>query len=255
MPYSRRRFVGWLAAGTGALAGCGSSSLFDPPGGGSARFTARPGTPTGSVDPGLNRLGLDAGRDGLLYVPASYVPGTPAPFLLALHGAGITAEGPINLMSPYAESHGFLLLSVDSSGVTWDAITFKYSYDVTFIDSALRRSFERCSVNPARVVVSGFSDGASYALGLGLANGDLFSRVVAFSPGGIVPSDTPPNGHPEFFLSHGVQDPVLPIDLASRRIAQGLRGDGYSVELVEFNGGHTVPPQIALQAVEWFLRP
>jgi predicted esterase len=109
-------------------------------------------------------------------------------------------------------------------------------------------------VNPARIVVSGFSDGASYALGLGLANGDLFSRVVAFSPGGIVPSDTPPNGHPEFFVSHGTQDPILPIDLASRRIVKDLRDDGYTVEFVEFAGGHTIPPEIALQAVEWLRR-
>ena len=254
MDYSRRDFVELLAAGTGSLLGCNSSAIFNEPGGGSARFSARPGTPTGSVAPGLNRLGLEPSRDGLLYVPASYVAGTPTPFLLALHGAGSTAEGPINLMSPYAESHGFLLLSVDSSGLTWDAITFKYSYDVTFINTALQRSFERCSVNPARVYMSGFSDGATYGLGLGLANGDLFSRVVAFSPGGIVPSDTSPNGRPEFFVSHGTQDPILPIELASRRIVKDLRDDGYTVEFVEFAGGHTIPAAIALQAVEWFLR-
>jgi len=254
MDYSRRDFVELLAAGTGSLLGCSSSSIFNEPGGGSARFSARPGTPTGSVTPGLNRLGLEASRDGLLYVPASYVAGTPTPFLLALHGAGSTAEGPINLMSSYAESHGFLLLSVDSSGLTWDAITFKYSYDVTFINTALQRSFERCSVNPARVYMSGFSDGATYGLGLGLANGDLFSRVVAFSPGGIVPSDTSPNGRPEFFVSHGTQDPILPIELASRRIVKDLRDEGYTVEFVEFAGGHTIPAAIALQAVEWFLR-
>lgn len=30
---------------------------------------------------------------------------------------------------------------------------------------------------------AGFSDGASYALSLGLPNGNLFSHIVAFSPG------------------------------------------------------------------------
>lgn len=254
MYHSRRDFVRALAVGAGTLLGCNSESIFGEPGGGSARFTARPGMPTGSVSPGLIPLGLSPSRDGLLYVPASYVAGTPTPFLLALHGAGSTAEGPIGLMSRYADSHGFLLLSVDSSGLTWDAITYRYSYDVTFIDFALQKAFERCSVNPARIVVSGFSDGASYALGLGLANGDLFSRVVAFSPGFIPPSDTAPTGRPEFFVSHGLQDPILPIDRASRRIVTDLRDDGHTVEFVEFAGGHTIPNAIALAGVTWMLR-
>jgi predicted esterase len=35
----------------------------------------------------------------------------------------------------------------------------------------------------ATLAVSGFSDGASYALSIGPANGDLFTHVMAFSPG------------------------------------------------------------------------
>ena len=137
------------------------------------------------------------------------------------------------------------MVSVDSIGLTWDAITFKYLSDVQFIDQALAHVFARCSVDPTRVVVEGFSDGATYALGLGLANGDLFRRVVAFSPGGIVPSDSPATGRPEFFISHGLQDPILPIDLASRQIVEDLRDDGYTVEYNEFNGGHEIPAPIA----------
>ena len=64
----------------------------------------------------------------------------------------------------------------------------------------------------------------------------------------------PPTGHPEFFFSHGVQNPVLPIDQASRRIVPQLQQEGYTVTLVEFQGGHLVPPSIALAPVHWFLR-
>jgi predicted esterase len=104
------------------------------------------------------------------------------------------------------------------------------------------------------VVLEGFSDGASYALGLGLANGDLFSRIVAFSPGFIPPGSTPVTGLPEVFVSHGVQDPVLPIDGASRTIVPRLQNDGYPVTYVEFDGGHSVPAEVATQAVEWLVR-
>jgi phospholipase/carboxylesterase len=256
---SRRRFIDVLAAGAGGLiagrtlTGCSLST--DPQaGGGSARLTARPGAVTGAVSPGLIELGLGT-QEGYLYVPASYVAGRPTPFLLSFHGAGISAQGPINLMSSYAEARGFLLLSVDSRSSTWDALQVgQYGLDVTFIDTALRTAFSRCSADPAKVYLSGFSDGASYALGIGLANGDLFSRVVAFSPGFIPGSDTPASGHPEFFLSHGTLDAVLPIDRASRLIVPFLRSAGYDVTYDEFVGEHSVPPDVALAAVNWFLR-
>jgi predicted esterase len=37
--------------------------------------------------------------------------------------------------------------------------------------------FDAYPVDPERIAVSGFSDGASYALSLGLINGTLFSQV------------------------------------------------------------------------------
>jgi phospholipase/carboxylesterase len=247
-----RLLLGGLLLGA-ILAGCGGPST--DVNRGSARLTARPATPTSAVTPGLIPLQLGVGRDGSLLVPASYNPAQPMPLVLALHGAGGNANGPLSLLSSYAEQHGFLLLAVDSRDVTWDAIhSGAYGPDVAFIDLALKSVFARCAVDPARVVVEGFSDGASYALGLALANGDLFKRVVAFSLGFIPPSDSPPVAQPEFFISHGTRDPILPIDLTSREIVVGLRNQGYAVSFVEFDGVHEVPAAVALQAVLWLLR-
>jgi hypothetical protein len=58
-------------------------------------------------------------------------------------------------------------------------------------------------VDPTRLAVGGFSDGTSYALSLGLTNGDLFSHVLAFSPGFAVPARR--RGRPRLFLSHGAR--------------------------------------------------
>ena len=174
--------------------------------------------------------------------------------MLALHGAGGNATGPLNLLSPQADTHGFLIVVVNSSDVTWDAVMRAFGPDVDIIDTALRRAFDRVRVDPARVVVEGFSDGASYALGLGLVNGDLFTRIVAFSPGFVPPSSSSRRGKPEVFDSHGRQDPILDIASTSRPIVQGLRAEGYTVEFVEFDGGHTVPPDVLGQAVTWLLR-
>jgi phospholipase/carboxylesterase len=104
-------------------------------------------------------------------------------------------------------------------------------------------------VDPARLAIGGFSDGASYALSLGLANGDLFPRVVAGSPGFVVSAT--PHGRPRFFISHGTSDQILPIDQCSRRIVPRLKSMGYDVTFREFVGRHELPPAIANEALRW----
>jgi predicted esterase len=53
------------------------------------------------------------------------------------------------------------------------------------------------------------------------------------------------------FVSHGDADDVLPIDRTSRRIVPDLRDDGYDVTYREFTGPHTIPVEIAREAVDW----
>ena len=116
----------------------------------------------------------------------------------------------------------------------------------------MRSTFRRCNVDPRRVVLQGFSDGASYALGVGITNPALFSRVVAFSPGFVTPSEMQPV-KPPIFISHGTNDFVLPIDGASRVIVPHLQADGYNVTYLEFSGSHTVPASVAQAAVDFML--
>jgi len=255
---SRRDFVRLVGGGTALLLGCAPGESGSS-GGGVSRLTARPGTPTQSVSPGEFALGLDnVSHDAYLRVPAGYLPGQPTPLLVAFHGAGGRASGPLGTFGPYAESNGFLLLAVDSYFGTWDALSDsygkRYGPDVQFLDRALGWVFDHCRIDPNRLVIEGFSDGASYALGLGLTNGDLFPRIVAFSAGYIPRSDSARAAKPELFVSHGRQDPVLNIDRASRIFVPELRGAGYTVTYVEFEGGHGIPAAIADQAVQWLLR-
>ena len=88
--------------------------------------------------------------------------------------------------------------------------------------------------------------GSSYALSLGLTNGDLFDAVIAFSPG--FSADGRRHGTPSIFVSHGVEDTVLPIQATSRVIVPALKKRGYDVDYREFQGPHTVPPRIARAA-------
>jgi phospholipase/carboxylesterase len=217
------------------------------------RLSARPrGGVTGRPPSGLIPLQLSGSdRDGVLYVPAAYVPGSPAPLVLTLHGAGGSGRRSLARLRPLADAAGLLLLSPDSRASTWDVVRHGFGPDVEFLDRALELVFARYAVDPAHVAAEGFSDGASYALSLGLLNGDLFTHVIAFSPGFVAPGKR--LGRPRVFASHGVRDRVLPIDRCSRRIVRELEGDDYRVRYTEFDGGHSVPPAIAAAAADWLL--
>jgi phospholipase/carboxylesterase len=214
------------------------------------RLRSRPALPVERRASGFQTLGLDIHRDGLLYVPANYQAEKPVPLILMLHGAGGDAESALGLLEGFVEPVGAVLLAVDSRRETWDVIINQYGSDVAFIDRALTQTFTRCAIDANRIAIAGFSDGASYALSVGLANGDLFTHVMAFSPGFIAPTnqiDTP-----QIFISHGERDTVLPIDRCSRQIVPRLEQAGYQVVYQEFDGGHTVPQAIVRGAVNWF---
>jgi len=183
-------------------------------------------------------------------VPASYRKDRPAPLAVMLHGAGGSAGHGLALLRGFADSLGIILLSPDSRGQTWDVILGDYGPDVAFIDRALEQIFSQYSIDPKRLAVGGFSDGASYALSLGLINGDLFGHVIAFSPGFMAPSRQ--QGVPRIYISHGTRDEVLPIERCSRRIVPQLKRAGYDVLYKEFDGPHTIPNDIAREAADWF---
>jgi phospholipase/carboxylesterase len=249
-PISRRDALKRTTLGAVALATGACLPGTDPDtGGGNGRISARVTDPTTTTAPGIYPLGLESGRDGLLYVPASYNADTPAPLALVLHGAGRDSSELVTPMRPLTDTTGLVLVAPDARGATWDAIGGGFSYDVAFIDRALTSVFSRVRVDPTRVRIMGFSDGATYSLSLGLINGDLFSRLVAFSPGFVVSRTA--TGKPKVFITHGTSDTVLPIDQTSRQIVPQLRAAGYDVEYHEFDGGHGVTPDLLAQAVTW----
>jgi predicted esterase len=216
----------------------------------SGRLAVRPGQPRTAGPHGLHPLGLEGRRDGLLYVPESYRADRPAPLVLMLHGAGGSSQGGMAPFRELADSAGVLLLAPDSRGPTWDVILGGFGPDVAFVDRALAQTFDRYAVDPVRIAAEGFSDGATYALSIGLTNGDLFTHVIGFSPGYMAPAGQ--QGTPRLFLSHGTRDQILSIDACSRRLVPRLRKAGYDLVYREFEGPHTVPPEIAREALDWF---
>ncbi len=216
------------------------------------RLRTRPLGASEEAPVGLRPMKLGAGSEGYLYVSAGYQARRPAPLVVLLHGAGEDARDGLALLRQQADEARLILLALSSQGPTWDLILGRgrYGPDVAAIDEALEQTFSSYTVDPECIATGGYSDGASYALSLGITNGDLFTHVLAFSPGFIAPTGRV--GSPRIFVSHGTRDEVLPIERCSRRIVPRLERTGYEVRYREFEGGHSVPPEIRCEATDWF---
>jgi phospholipase/carboxylesterase len=241
----RRDFLALGTLGTCAYLGSRRSALGldDDP-----RLKTRPTPATAALDPGPHSLVSRDGRGGILYIPKGHDPRIAAPLAVMLHGAGNSSQG-MDWTFRLGDEQGVMVLAPDSRDLTWDAVIGEFGPDVRYIDSALAYTFRRALVDPKRIAIGGFSDGASYALSLGLANGDLFNYIIAFSPGFVASINGV--GRPRIFISHGKQDQVLSIETTSRDMVPKLRAAGYDVTYQEFDGPHVVPPEIARQAFGW----
>jgi phospholipase/carboxylesterase len=173
--------------------------------------------------------------------------------ILTLHGAGSGgSRGGLYVFRGGWDVPGVVMVAPAAEGSTWSFLRGSDT-DLPFVNRALARTFARCRVDVRRIAVGGFSDGATYALTLGLTNGDLFRAVMALSPGGVLARDAV--GKPRVFIAHGTLDRVLPMSRTSDAIVRELRSSGYRVTYRKFRGGHQVLPEVSRDAVRWFTRP
>ncbi|MEP6834384.1 MAG: phospholipase [Gemmatimonas sp.] len=250
----RRTF---LAAGLTVLAGalsCSSATASTPPE--ADELQARPRVPGSPLAPGFHTLGLGVPRglglplrDGLLYIPP-HDESKALPLVVLLHGATGAAANWFGSYQQWADINQFAMLAPDSRDFTWDLLDIgSFGPDVRFIDQALNWTFDHCRVDAERIAFAGFSDGASYALSLGLSNANFVNRIVAFS--GCLLSPGRIRGKPQFYVTHGTNDGVLPINPCSRHIVSTLTAEGYGVTYTEFDGGHEVPVSVSEAAMAW----
>ena len=236
MPMTRREF---LAAAAVAPIG--------------ARWPGR-NSDTTVTTPGRHALNLgdEPDRDGVFYVPKNYKTDGATPLLVMLHGAGNTSASTAYAF-PLADEFGVLLLAPDSrDDRTWDGVLRNWGPDLEFIASAMRQGYERYNIDRKRIGVAGFSDGASYALSLGISYGDQFAKIISMSPGVMQPIEA--RGKPKIFISHGTADQVMPIDDTSRKFVPKLKSLGYDVTYREYDGRHAPSAPIVREAFEWFLK-
>jgi predicted esterase len=210
-------------------------------------------TPPGSGPPvGQSPLGLsDDGRDGIVYIPKSYREDTPAPLLIMLHGFAGWAD---EMTSTYAlaEEFGVVVIAPESRSIRWGQASPGFDDDVRYIGAAYRKVTRSVNVDPDRVGLGGRSDGAGYALSMGLAYGDIFNHLIILAGGQMTPIRR--KGTPKIFIAHGVRDMQMPVELTGRLYATRLKEDGYDVTYREHDGGHATPAAIVREAFAWLVK-
>jgi phospholipase/carboxylesterase len=204
------------------------------------------------LPPGRNRLGIAAERDAVLFVPTGLDEHAPVPLFVMFHGAGGFPEKVLPFIEEHAERGKFLILAPHSVYPTWDIVIGGSGPDLARLHQALTAVTSHYRINRDHLAFAGFSDGASYALSIGITNGDIASHVIALS-GGFMSIFTQ-EGAPKVFIAHGLVDEQLPIETSGRANATKLKAAGYDVQYVEFNGLHAIQPVIVGLAIEFFLK-
>ncbi|WP_017568855.1 alpha/beta hydrolase [Nocardiopsis halotolerans] len=195
-----------------------------------------------------------------VFVPATD-PG--APTLLLLHGTGADERDLLPLGRALAP--GAALLSprgkVDENGMNrWFRRVREGVFDV---DDLVRRTGELAAfvtaavrtygLDPERIVVSGFSNGANTGAALVLLHPHLVRGAVLFAAGAPLQGREPDLvdlSGTEVFLGSGEVDPITTVDQA-RLLASQLRERGARVRSCEHPGGHQVDPGVVEQARSW----
>lgn len=203
------------------------------------------------LGPGRHWLGLFPERDALLVVPEGVDARRPTPLMVLFHGGGGHAEKILPMMEAHALARGFLLLVPQSQFPTWDIVIAGNGPDRARLDQELAFVADRFLLDPSHLAFAGHSDGGSYAMSLGLTNGDFVSHVIVSSAGFL--SVHVQEGAPRVFISHGTQDEQIPIDRSGRVHAAKLKAAGYDVTYVEYDGPHAYRPAVVSRAVAFFL--
>lgn len=158
-----------------------------------------------------------------LHTPPGVARG-PAAVMLALHGGGGTAAQfeAENGLDAVADREGFVTIHPDGTGprpnrfFTWNAGDACCGWasehdvdDVGFLAAVLRDAGGRISIDPARVYVTGHSNGAMMAYRFAAERADLVAAVIAVGGAMHLTSFAPSRPVPVLDI-HSIDDPRAP---------------------------------------------
>jgi phospholipase/carboxylesterase len=210
--------------------------------------------PPPGVIVGLNHVGMDedpyARGSFSFYVLESYDGSHPWPLVVALHGAYSHGRDFIWTWLREARSRRFLLLAPSSRGTTW---SFKMiDVDATALSSMIEYVSARWSIDPSRILLTGISDGASYALICGLRENSPFTAFAPIAAGAVHPSNFQHARGRRIYWVHGALDWMFPVQIAQQACTL-LKEAGADVTLQVIEDlSHAYPREENDRILTWF---
>jgi len=209
----------------------------------------------------------------VLLTPDEIDPARCYPLVTVLHGAGRREELLVKSYRDEAEARQALFLVPRSRHLTWDLIAqgapdsgaltpprpgepLSDRPDLDFLEFAYDLIYRRYPIDPDRQGVVGYSDGASYALCMGLSNPQLFHAVMGWAAGFLalddreIPTRT---AKPAVLLEYGTHDELFPFEQVALPMKENLERLGYAVNFrVDQGGRHWPSGEFQEEALDWF---
>lgn len=195
-------------------------------------------------------------RDAVwMYVPETYDPTQPHPVVCALHGGSGRGRAFMWSWVAACRSRGAILVAPTSLGQTWAILGD--DRDSPHLASILAFVRNNWTIDPHRILLSGMSDGGTFAYTSGLVAGSPFTHLApvaaAFHPTLAATADGKRlNGLP-IHIIHGQRDWMFPIDMA-REAQRHLSGAGAAVTCREIEDlSHTYGADLSTIILDWLL--
>jgi phospholipase/carboxylesterase len=219
-----------------------------------AERQARALGPAGA-DSGVSHLGESPGARGgcSIYAPEYYCPERAWPLVIALHGGSGNGRAFLWSWLRAARTHGAIVIAATAIGQTW-ALNGP-DVDTPNLANMIEFARGRWNVDPARILLTGMSDGATFSYLAGLTTDlpvtHLAPVSAAFHPLMVQVADPARVQGLPIYLVHGARDWMFPVETA-RQAHQALAAAGAAVTYRELdNLSHTYPREESAAMLEW----
>ena len=208
---------------------------------------------------GVLHSGNDRGERGgfSLYVPETWDGRTPMPLVVALHGGHGHGRDYLWVWLREARARGMLLLAPTSRDRTW-SIMGGGDVDAEPMAAMVESVAGRYAVDRRRVLLTGMSDGATYALLAGLAEDAPYTHLApacgVLHPMLLIGGRLGRAKGRPIYLVHGALDWMFPVN-AARMAREALEAVGASVVYREIEDlSHTYPRDENPAILDWLMR-
>jgi phospholipase/carboxylesterase len=188
-----------------------------------------------------------------LYVPEDYTPGRRWPLVMALHGGSGSGRSFLWNWLRDARGHGAILVAPTATGSTWTLMGD--DNDTPRLQRILDSVRAKWMIDPARLLLTGISDGGTFCYVSGLERTSPFTHLApvaaTFHPLMAEMADAERLRGLPVYQVHGKLDWMFPIEVA-RQANDALSAAGADTRLREIDDlSHSYPREINADILAW----